>query len=357
MPDTHAIILAGGAGTRLWPLSRRMRPKQLLRLFDGKSLLQHAIDRLDGLFDRDNIHIVTTADLARPILDDITQLTEKNIIAEPALRDTANAIGLAANLIARKDPDAVMCVFTADHLITPRDKFRSAVQNAINTAQTHADALVTFGIQPTSPHTGYGYVQLGDKIDDTTRTVAAFREKPDAETAKQYVASGNYLWNSGMFVWRVATIIDRLRAHLPDNQKLLEAIAADWETAGADNLRKRYESLHRISIDFGVMEKAPRVLVVPMDCDWVDVGSWESIAALHAADAAGNVAVGAKSLTDDARNNTLVSEREHLIVTVGVDDLIVVHSENATLVCSRQHAQRIRDIVKRCQQELGDHYT
>lgn len=358
MSRTFAIILAGGAGTRLWPLSRHDRPKQLLRLFNGKSLLQHAIDRLNGLFDPDNIRIVTTADLVPAIKTEIPSLTPNHIIAEPALRDTANAVGLAANLIARDHPEAMMCVFTADHLITPRDRFQQCVRRAIDAARTHADALVTFGIQPTAPHTGYGYIEIGSQVDEHARNVAAFREKPDADTAQRYVNGGNHLWNSGMFVWRIATILDELRRNLPDNQRELESIAADWNpNTDPASLRPRYETLQRISIDFGVMEKASRVLVVPMDSDWIDVGSWESIAALYAADAAGNIAVGARSIAEDAGNNVLVSESDHLIVTLGVDDLAIIHSPDATLVCKRDYAQRIRDVVARCEAEYGHHFT
>lgn len=358
MPETHAIILAGGAGTRLWPLSRMQRPKQLLRLFERRSLLQHAIDRLDGLFESDKIHVVTTADLVPAILKEIPTLTESHIYAEPALRDTANAVGLAANLIARESPDAIMCVFTADQLITPRDRFQAAVRIGIDAAEAHEDALITFGIQPTSPHTGYGYIELADKLDDDIHNAAAFREKPNSETAKQYVSGGRHLWNSGMFAWRVRTILNALRKHLPNNQETLESIAANYRNgANAEKHRQDYESLQRISIDYGVMEKAARVLVVPMNCDWLDVGSWESIAALYASDTAGNVTIGATSMTEDAGNNTLVSESDHLIVTVGVNDLIVVHAEDATLICGKQHAQRVRDIVDRCNWEYGDRYS
>lgn len=357
MLDTHVIIMAGGAGTRLWPLSRKHRPKQLLHLFEGKSLLHHAIARFEGLFEPDKIHIVTTSDLVPAIMAEIPSLTKEQFIAEPALRDTANAIGLAANVIASTSPDAIMCVVTADHLITPRGRFQEVIRQGIAAAESHADALITFGIQPTSPHTGYGYVQLGDKLDDTVYNAAAFREKPDAETARQYVDSGKYLWNSGMFAWRVSTILDEIRRHLPDNQQKLESIAASLLTnARPEDLRDQYESLHRVSIDYGVMEKASRVLVVPMDCDWLDVGSWESIAALYAADAASNVSIGSRSIVEESRNNMLVSETDHLIATIGVDDLIIVHSDDATLVCSKQHAQHVRQIVDRCHFEYGERY-
>ena len=354
MPDTYAVILAGGAGTRLWPLSRRNKPKQLLRLFEGRSLLQHAVDRLAGLFEPDKIRIVTTTDLVEPILNEIDAISVNQIIAEPALRDTANAIGLAANLIAREAPDAVMCIFTADQLITPRGEFQDAIRTGIDAAASTPDALITFGIPPASAHTGYGYLELGEHVDDRIRTVDAFREKPDAETAARYVSSGRHLWNSGMFAWRVETILNALQTHLPENQRTLSAIAADWkDDVDTEPLRRRYEGLTRISIDYAVLEKADRVLVVPMTCDWLDVGSWEAVAALHAADASGNVAIGAHSVAIDSNRNTLAGEPDHLIVTIGVDDLIVVHTADATLVCRKVEAQRVRDVVEKIRAECG----
>ncbi len=355
MNDAHAFILAGGAGTRLWPLSRRARPKQLLRLFEGRSLLQHAAERLDGLFAPDRIHVVTTADMVDAVVAELPHLPAANVIAEPALRDTANAIGLAAHLLAQQSQDAIMCVFTADHLITPRERFHAAIRRAVDAARASPESLVTFGVRPTSAHTGYGYARLGPPVSDGVFASQGFREKPDADTARAYVESGEYVWNSGMFVWRVATLLKELEQHLPTNDAALRAIATTWSQDQDSTARgARYAELPRVSIDYGVMEKAGRVLIVPLDCDWTDVGSWEAVAAVHAADTAGNVVINARPVHVGAQGNVLVADSNQIIVTVGVENLVVVQTDDVTLICARDQAQRVREAVDRCREVFGD---
>ncbi|MCH8804808.1 MAG: NTP transferase domain-containing protein [Planctomycetes bacterium] len=353
----HAVIMAGGSGTRLWPLSRRMRPKQLLRLFDGASLIELARERLEGLFEPENIWVITSANYIDQVADALPDLPRANLIGEPMGRDTANAIGLAAHLLARRDPDGTMAVFTADHIISPRAAFAQAIRAGLDAAEQHADSLITFGITPDSPHTGYGYVRRGEALGPAVFRAAEFKEKPSREVAEAYLKSGEYLWNSGMFAWRVSAILAELERNLAQNAAKLASLAEAWERmAGSDECAERFGSLDRISIDYGVMEKARSVLLVEMKCKWLDLGSWTAIAATRESDEAGNALIAERALVENGRNNILVSESDHLIVALGVSDLVVVHSADATLVCHRDHVQAIRDLAAAREQRFGERY-
>jgi len=342
----HAVIMAGGSGTRLWPLSRRRRPKQLLRIIEGKSLLRMSYERLATLLPPDRIHVIALTEHLPAVAAELPELPPDNLIGEPTGRDTANAVALASAILHARDPDTVMGVFTADHVIRPVDRFTQIVRLGYETAERESDALITFGITPTEPHTGMGYVQRGRPLASGVYEVQRFREKPNLETAKLYVSSGEYYWNSGMFVWRTATILDQLRNNLPDTHAAATKLAAGWSTpagrAAADNF---YCGLKKISIDFAVMEKAPRVLVVEMALDWSDVGSFTALANVLPADAAGNIRAARRVAALDARNNVLVTEDDHLIATLGVEGLVIIHSPDATLICRKEDAQRIKDLV------------
>ncbi|MFO0840087.1 MAG: sugar phosphate nucleotidyltransferase [Phycisphaerae bacterium] len=341
----HAVIMAGGAGTRLWPLSRLQRPKQLMRLFDGASLLEHALRRLEGIFEPAHVWVITSANYLDLVAQVAPQIPRHNLVGEPIGRDTANAIGLAAHLISQRDSDATMAVFTADHLISPQDAFAQAIRRGLDAAETHATSLITFGIRPDSPQTGYGYVRRGVACSPGVFQVAEFKEKPTRETAERYVASGEYFWNSGMFAWRASAILAELRRNLPENDHVLADLARRWAgEAASPALAREFEALRKISIDFGVMERAAGVIMVEMNCRWLDLGSWTAIAATRTADAAGNVAVARNALNVDARGNVLVAEDDHLLVALGVSDLVVVHSPDATLVCHKDHVQAIKDL-------------
>lgn len=365
----HAVIMAGGSGTRLWPLSRRMRPKQLMKLFDGKSLLQLACERLSGVFEPQNTWVITSAAYIDLVATELPQLPRTNLIGEPMGRDTANAIGLAASLLARRDPQGSMAVFTADHLIEPVDVFAKSIRTGLDAAERFSGALVTFGITPDSPQTGYGYVQRGPRVatdisnggQDARAThvyeAADFKEKPTLEVAKSYLASGDYFWNSGMFAWSVPAILAEMRRQLPENAATLGELAATWDEQHATPAcAAKFESLKKISIDYGIMENAQRVLLVEMPCKWRDLGSWSSIGATRPADERGNVTVGKNGIAVGGANNILVSESDHLIMTLGVDDIVVIHSDNATLVCRRDQEQAIRDLAVVRKERFGDRY-
>jgi mannose-1-phosphate guanylyltransferase len=267
----YAVIMAGGAGKRLWPLSRTSRPKQLLPLINGKNLLEFAVERLQGLFENDHILIITNAQYADQVAKALPQIPRENIIGEPQGRDTANAIALAVEILDGRDEDATMAVFSADHIIRPIECFAEAVNTAVATVQQHPDALITFGVHPTWPHTGLGYVHCGQKLADSVHKVLGFKEKPDHQQARRYVESGQYFWNSGMFVWRLGTIRKALQNLLPDSMDKLQgvhnAIAQGKDYSQA--LAEAYPQLQKISIDYAVMEKSDNVLMVELRCEWL----------------------------------------------------------------------------------------
>jgi mannose-1-phosphate guanylyltransferase len=353
----HAVIMAGGAGLRLWPLSRSARPKQLLKLAHGKSLLRLAYERVAELLEPEAIYVITGGQHLELVAAELPELPAQNLFGEPVGRDTANAVGLSAAIIKRRDPDATIGVFTADHVITPMDRFVAAVSKAFDMADAHRDALVTMGVVPTRPETGYGYVQRGQPLADGAFEVRRFAEKPGLETAKQYLGSGDYYWNSGMFAWRADIILDQLRAHLPESHSGVSEIAEAWDSPQCQaKLEAIYPTLPKISIDFAVMEKAPRVLVVEMDCKWVDLGSWTALENVIEADANGNVIAAPRTVELNARNNVLVSEDDHLIAAFGVEDLVVVHSPDATLVCRKQDASALKDLATKVGDEYGVEY-
>ena len=348
----YAVIMAGGMGERLWPLSRGKRPKQLLPLIMGKSLLELAVERLAGLFPPENILIVTNADYADAVAAVVSILPRENIIGEPVGRDTANAVCLGAGIVARRDAEATMAVFTADHIIRPQEKFAESVKTACDTVEEHTGALATFGIRPTWPHTGLGYIHRGQKLHDSVYKVTAFREKPDHSTARRYVEGGDHYWNSGMFVWKVQTILATMRELLPDSaEKLQGALQADDLQAA---LAEIYPTLERISIDFAVMEKARDVVVVELGCEWLDVGSWPSLAQVSEIDEDGNTVVARRTALLDSQRNVIVSEDDHLIAVLGMDECIVVHSKDATLVCNANESQRLKELVGLIRTKYGD---
>ena len=354
----HAVIMAGGAGVRLWPLSRKDRPKQLLRLFSGKSLLRESYERVSAMLPPERINVITGQTHLPGVAAELPELPADNLMGEPRGRDTANAVALAAAVLGRRDPEAVIGTFTADHIITPLERFRAAVEKAYQTAEQQPDALVTMGISPSRPDHNYGYVQRGESVGEGVYRVRRFTEKPDVATAKRYLESGEFYWNSGMFVWRASTILDQLERHLPASREAARRIAAVWQTAERQReLESLYPTLEKISIDFAVMERAEKVLVVEMDCAWIDVGSWPAVEAVLGADDAGNVSAADRVIHHGSRGNIVVSEEPHLIATIGVDDLVIIHSPDATLVCKKGEVQSIKEVVERVRQGHGEAYT
>ncbi|MBN1554835.1 MAG: mannose-1-phosphate guanylyltransferase [Phycisphaerae bacterium] len=354
----YAVIMAGGAGKRLWPHSRQCKPKQLLKLLGGKSLMEIAVERLEGLFEPEQIYIVTNAEYADLVAEALPNLPRENIVGEPEGRDTLNAIALGAELLAGKDENGTMAVFTADHIIRPKECFTGAVQLAMDTAEANPDALLTFGVRPTWPHTGLGYIECGEKTGQDVFQVASFQEKPDHTTARKYVESGGYFWNSGMFVWTLPAIRGAVAKYAPDSAKKLapihEASAQGKDITGL--LAKVYPTLEKISIDFAVMEKADKVMMVALNCEWIDLGSWPSLEEVLDLDQQGNAIVAENHVIMDSFRNVIVSSDDHMLAVLGVDDCIIVHSADATLVCKKTDNQRLKELVAAVEKTYGKKY-
>jgi mannose-1-phosphate guanylyltransferase len=337
------VIMAGGSGTRFWPLSRKKRPKQFLPLTSDRPLITETAERLAGLARRQELFVVCGKLHAAAVRRAVKGLKPQQILVEPAARNTAPAIGLAALHVARRDPKGILLVLPSDHHVEKPEAFREALRVAATRAQ--GGALVTLGIQPTRPETGYGYLKVGEPTSGGARKVAAFVEKPDATTAAQYIASGEYLWNGGIFIFRADRILEELRRHLPPLGEGLEEIRASLgKTAAARTLARVFPKLPSISVDYGVMERAAQIEVVPGDFGWSDVGSFAALPDVRPQDGQGNVVSGAGVVLVDCERCVVVAQDRPLAL-VGLRDMVAVDSGDAVLVVPKQRNQDVRDIV------------
>jgi mannose-1-phosphate guanylyltransferase len=346
----HAIIMAGGSGTRFWPRSRRDRPKQLLRLAGESTMVQQTVARIEHLVPPERVCIITGADQAQATREQLPDLPARNIVAEPAPRDTAPCVALAAGIVASKDPAGTMIVMPADHVIEPVDAFQTSVRAAVAVVEHDPGALVTFGITPDRPETGYGYIERGPLLEDRqgipVYRVLQFREKPDRPTAEQFLSAGNFLWNSGIFVWRARTILDAIREYSPRLGRGLDPILRALGTPDEpEALARHFPELERVPIDKAVMEHAPNVRVLEVPYDWNDVGDWRALATLLERDADGN-AVQGHVVARDTRDSILISDDGGIVATLGVDDLVVVHSGKATLVARKDRLDDLKALVE-----------
>ena len=347
----HAIIMAGGSGTRFWPESRNARPKQLLRLVGEQTMIQATVSRLGDLAPAERVLVVTNARLVDEIAVQLPQLKRDLIVGEPCKRDTAPCIGLAAMLVLRDDPEATMAVMPSDQTIAPDDKFQAAIRLAAELVDATPSRIVTFGIPPTYPAESFGYVERGERLNvpgglASVFKVKRFREKPKAEVAKQFVDSGEFYWNSGIFVWKARTILAALEQHQPKMFGHLRNIAAAFGKPDYQAVFEReFTAIKGVSIDFAVMEHATDVVVIEAPFTWDDVGSWQSIGRLQGTDAAGNTVVG-KHLGLNTSGTIVRGPQDHLVVTLGLRDCIVVHTPDATLVANRHDEESIRQLVK-----------
>jgi mannose-1-phosphate guanylyltransferase len=346
----HAVIMAGGSGTRFWPKSRRHRPKQLLRLYGDASMLQQTVSRIGPLVPPERTLIITGADQAEAVRAQLPELPPGNVIAEPCARDTAPCVGLAAHIVAQRDPEGTMVVMPADHVIQPDETFRTTVRAAVSVIDADPTAFVTFGIKPTRPETGYGYIERGEALPAqegiALHRVAQFRDKPDLETAREFVAAGRFAWNSGIFLWRARAILDALAKHRPGLATALDRVGQAIGTPDeAAAIAREYPQLEKVPIDKAVMEKAGNVRVLEVVYDWNDVGDWRALTALVPPDAQGNTTQGPVRLVDSS-GCIVVADEGNLIATLGVDDLVIVQSGGATLVARKDQLDKLKGLVE-----------
>jgi mannose-1-phosphate guanylyltransferase len=357
----YVLIMAGGSGKRLWPLSRQDMPKQLLKVVGRKSLLRIAYERLGAVVPPEQILVCTGADYAKIVADELPEVPADNILGEPEGRDSLNAVAWPAAVLVERDRDAVVAVVTADQIMHPKKSFRKALQEGFDVAEAEHHVLVTFGVVPTSPHTGYGYLRRGDAIPGhpDVCSVIEFKEKPDRQTAQEYLESGDYWWNSGMFVWRARTLLEQVALLQPDTY------AAVMELANApDRLAEIYPTLLKISVDYAIMEPvsqgrgAARVLAVRLPITWHDVGGFAALSEQLPRDEQGNATSGTSVLVD-ARDNLVINNAEdgRLVAVVGLSETVIVQTPQITLVCPISEAERIKELVAEVTSQLGGHYA
>ncbi len=344
----QTLIMAGGLGTRFWPKSRQKHPKQLLRMFGEESLIQSTVSRLQPLIPESKVFVVSTASQLPAIKKQLPGIPGSNFIVEPKGKNTAPCIGLSALFIEQIEPDGVMVVLPADHIIRDKNLFHQTLKAGAEIAQ-ESENIVTIGIEPTYPATGYGYIQCNHALDDVqgvqSYKVKTFAEKPNLATAKRFLDSGDFLWNSGIFIWKTKTILRQIEEHLPHLhqglQEIREALGAPEE---ADVIKRVYCQIRSISIDYGVMEEARDITVLRGMFGWDDLGSWDAVYKLHKKDSDNNVLIGSHVLTDST--GCLIDAPDRCIAVVGIDDLVVVDTGDAILVCPRDRAQDVKDVVE-----------
>jgi mannose-1-phosphate guanylyltransferase len=354
MSHYYGLILAGGRGTRFWPRSRRSRSKQVLKFFGERSLIQQTVDRLRPVLPPERIWILTSPHLRAEIVRQLPEVPKRQILAEPAQRNTASAIGLAAHILQSLDPDALMGVFPADHVIAKPREYVRLLRPAFQSAAE--GNIVVLGIQPRWPETGYGYIEFPEGVEAGGRKavrVVSFREKPDAATAEEFLAAGNFYWNAGMFFWKTSVLLDALRRFLPNTAHLLAGLPPFASRKFTASLAAAFPKCDNISIDYAVMERAPNVTGIPAaDIGWNDVGSWSAVYELQKRDAQGN-ALRSDSIVEASSGN-YVDATGKLVALLGVKDLIVVDTPDALLIADRSRAQEVGELVRRLEKAGRD---
>lgn len=360
MENFYALIMAGGGGTRLWPMSRKSSPKQLLPLIGDHSMFYTSVDRLASLFSPERIYIVTGQSYVDQLKREAPNVPVENFIVEPYGRDTAPAVGLALSVIEKRDPNATIAILTADHHIGKPQYFLEILRAAYEIAQS--DKIVTLGISPTFPATGFGYIQQGKQLGEKRGTIyyesKGFKEKPDVVRATQFLSSGDYTWNSGMFIWKASVGMQEFKRQQPEMHALFTELQATVDTPEYQStLESIWEKTTKKSLDFAIMENANDIAVIPSDIGWSDVGSWSSLYDMLPQDKFGNCANGRvkqNKIILDTNNTLLYSDR--LVVTIGVDDIIVIDTDDAILICHKDRSQQVKEVVQYLKENDGDEY-
>ena len=362
MEKTYAVILAGGGGTRLWPVSRKSRPKQVIPLVENRTLFQATVRRLDGLFPPERIMVVTVKAQAAELMEQAPDLPRESFLLEPEPRGTASAIGLAAAVLHRRDPQAIMASLHSDHFIRNTDLFALLLRVGVDVAAK--DYLVTLGITPSYPATAYGYIQRGELLPEEfgypAYRVVRFTEKPDQATAREMIQGGDHSWNSGIFVWKVSRILEEFERQMPAFKLALDNLAMVADSTEFDSyLARLWPALKSEAIDYAIMEHAEKVAVIPAGgLGWSDVGSWDSLFEVLLPDEHGNIVFSGHHIGLDTHNSLVYGNRDNrLIVTIGVDDLVVVDAGDVLLVCRRDEAQKVRQVVSSLKSSDREHYT
>ena len=345
---TYAVIMAGGTGTRFWPKSTSKHPKQFLKLFGKETMIQQTVHRLSPHIDSENVLVVTNSDYVPFVELQLPSVPAHQVIGEPVARNTAPCVAAAAAILHKIDPESTMVVLPADHRIEDRERFLNVLDGAAGLAE-ESEALITIGIEPGRPETGYGYIQYdSDKAseagDFSAYSVKNFTEKPDLETAKSFLASGDYVWNSGMFIWKTSAILAAFETHLPEIYKLTQELIKS-EVTDAD-VNKYYEACPSISVDYGIMEKAENVQVIPAEFGWNDVGSWRSVHDLSDKDDQQNALEPADTVALNSKSNLVQSDSGKQVVLIGVENLAVVETEDAIMVLNLDHDQDVKQVVE-----------
>ena len=353
----YAVIMAGGSGTRLWPLSRRNYPKQALNLVGDKTMFQYAVERIKSSFPFERILVVTIPKHARILQDQYPEIPKENFILEPEGRGTASAIGLVTIHLLHRDPDACIAILTADHYITKVDHFCNVLELAEMIA--NEGKLVTLGIQPSSPSTGFGYIQQGEIIKEfrgfVVFKVSQFIEKPDLEKAQQMLKSGNFSWNSGMFVWKASQILSEIESQMPELYSQLMVIDESLSTFEYSTvLNRTWPLVEKNTIDYGVMEGAKETVVIPVDIGWTDIGSWANLIDLLPADQEHNVLLGSHISIDT--KNTLVFGSKRMIATMGIEDLMIIDTDDVVMICAKEREQDVKALVEQLIKESQSQY-
>lgn len=335
----YIVIRAGGIGTRLWPLSRSQKPKQLHALVSQKTLLQEAVDRVLDIVPKENVYVSCNQDAELSIRNDLKSVLQENYIVEPDLRDTTAAVGLETIMIAKHDPKAIIASLGSDHVISNTKEFQRILEKAEKIIEAKPDHIICIGVKPTGPDTGYGYIELGETIEDEVYKVNSFKEKPDAATAKQFIESNNYLWNTNMFVWRADTILNLFKEHQTSMYEKLQSIQAD-----NDRVDEIYPTLEKVAVDYAIIEKTDKIFAIPGDFGWNDIGDWARLKDELSDSTTVNYSHG-DHLDIDSKNSLVFSDTDRLIATIGLNDIVIVDTGDALLVCDKNRSQDVKNIV------------